>query len=309
MTGLDILNVLIGVVTVYLTFGLACTAIVEAISTWFGKRSKNLGIAMDEFLSGEIKGTEKFVSAFYAHPLIQVLSKGKDGKPSYIPPEIVGQVVQSLLIANAANASLEGAVDALPGTFESNRIKGLLKALIVQAKGDAVEFCKSIEKYFNATMDRASGWFKRYAQNIALLVSVLLVLGANVDTIALVSSLASNPSARIKMVEIAEQRLSDAKALEDKVRSGKTDQGVTLGQATEQSQAASMAFDRAVSNMDSAGLQFGWKAYPKSIGEFITKIVGLLVSILAISLGAPFWFDVLQRFMQVRATGAKEKKN
>ena len=33
------------------------------------------------------------------------------------------------------------------------------------------------------------------------------------------------------------------------------------------------------------------------------KIVGLLVSVLAVSLGTPFWFEILQRFMQLRSSG------
>jgi hypothetical protein len=35
----------------------------------------------------------------------------------------------------------------------------------------------------------------------------------------------------------------------------------------------------------------------------VTRAGGLLVSIFAVSLGAPFWLDVLQRFMRVRAAG------
>jgi hypothetical protein len=37
-------------------------------------------------------------------------------------------------------------------------------------------------------------------------------------------------------------------------------------------------------------------------------LAGLLVSIFAVSLGAPFWFDVLQHFMQVRAAGVSPPK-
>jgi hypothetical protein len=32
--------------------------------------------------------------------------------------------------------------------------------------------------------------------------------------------------------------------------------------------------------------------------------VGFVISAFAISLGAPFWFDLLQRFMRVRSSGA-----
>lgn len=53
MFGLETLNVLIGLVTVYLAFGVACTAIVETILAWRKIRSKNLEKALREFLAGD----------------------------------------------------------------------------------------------------------------------------------------------------------------------------------------------------------------------------------------------------------------
>jgi hypothetical protein len=38
---------------------------------------------------------------------------------------------------------------------------------------------------------------------------------------------------------------------------------------------------------------------------YLMKILGLLMSALAVSLGAPFWFDTLSKFMNVRGAGAK----
>jgi hypothetical protein len=183
MFGLEMLDVLIGLVTVYLAFGMACTAIVEAISAWLNVRSKNLEEALNEFFAGMYKQDETFVKAFYKHPLIQALSQGKDGRPSYIPCHIVGQVVESLVTANVAVKSVTEAVNSLPGMPETNRIKGVLNTFVIQAKGDADEFRKAVETYFDAAMDRTSGWFKRYAQNVAIVASTVLVIGANVDTI------------------------------------------------------------------------------------------------------------------------------
>ena len=51
--------------------------------------------------------------------------------------------------------------------------------------------------------------------------------------------------------------------------------------------------------MNLAGLQIGWQVWPTSWG-WIEKIVGLLITIFAVSLGAPFWFRALQKFMAVR---------
>ena len=38
---------------------------------------------------------------------------------------------------------------------------------------------------------------------------------------------------------------------------------------------------------------FGW----------LSRIVGWLLTIIAVSLGAPFWFDLLNRFITIRASG------
>ena len=307
MFGLDTLNVLIGLVTMYLAFGVACTAVVEALTAWFSVRSSNLEAALGELLAGQLNEATPFAKAFYDHPLVKALSKGEDGRPSYIPPAVVGRVVEALVTAKGTAASLAEAVKALPGTPDSNRIKGLLGALVAQTGEDAAAFRKAVETHFDSVMDRAAGWFKRYAQNVALVVAAALVIGANVDTVELATALASSPAARTKVLEIAEGQLKAATDAEQKVatqaKAGQTEAVSALAKAKAQSEAARMAVDQAASNMKSAGLPFGWQDHPRTASGWLAKVAGLLVSLLAVSLGAPFWFDVLQSFMQVRASG------
>jgi hypothetical protein len=315
MFGLETLDVLIGLATVYLTFGLACTAVVEAIAAWLSVRSSNLEAALNELFKGDLDDRQKFVKAFFDHPLVQSLSKGRTGRPSYIPAEIVGQVVEALVKAGDAAGSMAAAVDKLPGTAGTNHIKGLLGAFLAQVGEDAAAFRKAVETHFNAVMDRASGWFKRRQQTVALIASALLVVGANVDTISLANTLASSPEARAKMVDIASEKLSRAKSVEAQAAEGKAEGGVSVAQARQLTQAALRDFEQARSDLASAGFKFGWKDQwnaGKTFSDYLLKLVGLLVSTLAVSLGAPFWFDLLQGFMQIRAsgsrTGADEKK-
>lgn len=308
MFGLEMLDVLIGLATIYMVFGIACTAIVEAVVSWLSVRSRNLETALQEFLAGDHRGGESFVQAFYAHPLVQALSKGEDGRPSYIPAPVVGQVVEALLHADSLGKTLRGAVEALPGDRQSNRIKGLLDSLVTQAEDDATRFRKAVESHFNATMDRASGWFKRYTQNVALAVAAVLVLGANVDTVAIASALASDPAARLKLVEIAQDRVQQGRADEAAAKSEQDAAAVQI--ALEKTTAAQLQLQQAANQMESAGLQLGWRFLPQTAGDILSKLAGLIISIVAISLGAPFWFSVLQRFMQVRAAGvAPEEKS
>ncbi len=39
-----------------------------------------------------------------------------------------------------------------------------------------------------------------------------------------------------------------------------------------------------------------------------SKVVGLLITTAAASLGAPFWFDLIQKLVPLRAAGAKPPK-
>src|SRR5574340_1068812 len=71
MFGIESLDVLIGIITIYLIFALACTAIVEAISAWFGVRSKYLEASLKELLHGYLAERTDVVEAFFQHPIIQ----------------------------------------------------------------------------------------------------------------------------------------------------------------------------------------------------------------------------------------------
>jgi len=60
---------------------------------------------------------------------------------------------------------------------------------------------------------------------------------------------------------------------------------------------------QAIRDTNGLGLELGWKSWPTSSGAWLLTILGLLVSTLAVSMGAPFWFDVLKRFVNLRSAG------
>ena len=311
MWGLESLDVLIGIVTVYAMFALACTAIVEALASWFDIRSANLEAALKELFAGNLAENKPFVDAFYEHPLVETLSKGDSGRPSYISPDTVGRAVYSLLASGSV--PLADGINNLPDKAgdKPNRIKGLLVSLSAQAPGDGEAFRRAVAKHFDAAMDRASGWTKRHQQKVALLVSAVLVCFANVDTVSLFSTLSANPALRAKVISLAEGQSKD-KAARPAGKDGKSgdesatapdkrqDKGIT--DVTGKSEGAANTVVQAAAALESAGLQLGWRVCPSG-REWVAKIVGLLITIFAVSLGAPFWFDLLQRFMRVRQAG------
>jgi hypothetical protein len=308
MFGLDMLDVMIGLVTVYLSFGIACTACVEAISSAASLRSKNLQAGLGEFLKGKLSnsntGDNGFLKAFYAHPLIQTLSKGEKGRPSYIPAELVGRVVTSILENDKNAASLKDALDALPGENPGdNRVKDLLLELYSQAQGNVQEFKSKVEAHFDLTMERVAGWFKREAQFLAIIVSLILVGFANVDTIDIARSLASDPEARATLVASAENLLSQQENIGAGIRDSKTPDPTSLKTVEGKVAKAQESYDKAVAEIKRSGLKLGWEHTPDDFWGWVTKFFGLIVSALAVSLGAPFWFQLLDRFMKVRGAG------
>jgi hypothetical protein len=331
MFGLATIDVLIGLVTVYLVFALACTAIVEALSSMLDVRGKKLAAALGELFSGKLAQDKSFVAAFYDHPLVQALSQGQKGRPSYIPTEVVGQVVASLLLKDDPAASLEQAIDALPditipghdtpGAVKASRIKELFKTFMSQGQRDMQSFRTAVETHFDAVMDRASGWVKRRQQKVALFVSAALVLGANVDTISMANAIYTSPELRAGLVAQAEQMVNKVSANTPSSGQPRIPPAIQaalpisvpaedpLATEKQQLKAAIEAYTDATATLETAGLQFGWKRIPAN-EEWPLKIVGLLISIFAVALGAPFWFDVLKRFMKVRHSGISpnEKK-
>jgi len=271
MFGMESLDMLIGLVTVYLMFALATTAVVESVSTWFKLRSKTLVSAMSELLKGKVtteKGDVDFVQAFYAHPMVQILSRGDNGRPSYIDSRTVADVVTSIVTGSQVGGAIADSIKAMPGSPGDNRVKDLLSQLSEKAQGEVEKFKLEVMSQFDVVMDRASGWMKQKAQRITVVISLVLVVGSNADTFTIANSLSTNPQVKAALISAAQNQVS---------------------------------FD-APEYQNLAGLQLGWSSCPCTVWEWIQKIFGLSVTVLAVSLGAPFWFQLLQKFMNIRSS-------
>lgn len=58
-----------------------------------------------------------------------------------------------------------------------------------------------------------------------------------------------------------------------------------------------------INDLQALGIPLGWKALPSYGGGWLNKLAGLALTAFAVSLGAPFWFDLLNRFVTIRAGG------
>jgi len=214
-------------------------------------------------------------------------------------------------------------------------LRQTMDSLIMQAetyveKGESILATARLnaENWFNDTMDRASGWYKRNAQKWAFGLGLGLALFFNVDTIHIATELWRQPLLRQSVAAAAEdfqlpqrdlssdEDVASAQEAIRQLRTTLSGLNIPLGWTLEPLGPAlyNPAVNRCTpfpkeDGIDVSGLPINgqckvWTNPPKGWG-ILTKLIGLLITGLATVQGAPFWFQILEKIINVRSTGTK----
>ena len=315
MFGSAVLDAVVGLVFVYLLLSIICTAANEMVASLFALRARNLAMGIASLLAdNRIKDLDEL---FYDHPLIKSLYRGKR-KPSHIPDHTFALAFLDGIApfeghGENAVSRISAAVSALK---DDSELKRLLSIFLQQAGGDFIKLQTNIESWFNDSMSRVGGWYKRKCQVITIIFAVLLTGATNADTLLIVKRLYTDSGMRAAVVaqaqEFAKQPLGPAAPQSEKTSEPSSapstgGKGGTAGAlpTTPAAGNAKETFTQTLATLQQFGIPLGWEAAPKK-EEWVSKIIGLLLTALAISLGAPFWFDVLNRVTKIRSTGSTE---
>jgi hypothetical protein len=300
----SILDVAIGLVFVFLLLSLISSAASELIERFSKKRATFLERGIKE-LVGDIgsEESEAFVKAIYSHGLVNALYKGdyasasQNGElPSYIPARNFALAVLDLT---------KSAKELPPN---------VLKALgaFVELADDKVDALRQeVENWYNSAMDRVSGWYKRRSQKIVLTLGILLTILINADCIQIARRLSTDATLRQAAERLAE---NTAKQNPNGSAPATTPPADAKTDGTEGGSVAGALNDMKdnLAKLDGVGLPLGWER-PKSLQDFgmqvVTHLPGWIITALAISLGAPFWFDVLNKIIVVRSTVKPSEKS
>ncbi len=297
-----ILDVAIGLVLVYLTLGLVCTAISELINQRLGLRSSTLQDALLRLLEGESTR-----AAFFAHPLISPLREANDTYPSYVPSELFARAVLDLAAKGKPPANVEElrAILVDPACGLPTQPRQALLTLLDASVTDLDEARRRIAAWFDHTMDRASGWYRRHIQRYTFLASLVLVTVLNADTLAIARATWNDEGLRHEVAAQAQLMVSAgqdgpgqvkkaAEVLQEELR-GLQKSGVPLGW----DHAAVAELIPALRDDDAPDDTHMRVA---TVLAWLQKVFGLFASAFAVSLGAPFWFDLLNRLTRLRTT-------
>jgi hypothetical protein len=316
--GSDILDVAVGLVFLFLLLSLICSSIKEAIETVLKNRARFLYTGIGELLRDGNR--TDLVDAFYRHPIINGLFQGKyqpgntGNLPSYIPAEAFSIAVLDLLnpaakIPQGASAGESPQVNPVPQLraavmqVQNETVKGAILPLIDAAGNDVGRVRRNLEEWYNGVMDRVSGWYKRRTQIIIASVSFGIALLMNIDAIAIARYLYTDQLQRTVIVSQAQtanehKDLGSSAALSDPLGYIKTQGGVPVGWVFSPEPGQTQA-----------DFAHDWRQRPGSAQSWLLKIVGILFTTFAVSLGAPFWFDVLNKIMVIRSTVKPQEKS
>jgi hypothetical protein len=157
-------------------------------------------------------------------------------------------------------------------------------------------------------MDRVSGWYKRRVQGTVIILGIVVAVLVNADTITIANSLSHDVSMRNALVAAAQEYAKPSTSSPAPNPNAEID----ACKRDENSPECKVATDLA--QISRLGLPVGWdrddpRLWPPTLLGWLPKLLGWLITAAAISLGAPFWFDLLNRFMVVRSTVKPREKS
>lgn len=301
-----VIEVLIGLFLLYLILSLIVSTINEGLAGLFGWRSTYLERGIRSLLGPALTGE------FFEHNLIRSLRNDEarlpfNRKPSYISASTFTETVLDFVrqaqppsgAGSPANPPAVRSDDVVLNDLRERLQAGtlaevpMLRAVLQiysAAANNVDDFKKRVDAWYEEAMDRVSGWYKRYTRLLLFLIGIVLVAFLNADTINIANTLWRDAPIRAAVVEQAGTVARGDQPVPD--------------QAQDQ-----------LRELEELDLPLGWelgagrvadpRRWPVNLTEYGIKILGLLITALALSLGSTFWFDLLKKIVGVRSSGAE----
>lgn len=323
MNILTSLDVLIGLIVIYLVLGLACTIINEWIDATLHIRAAQLRKGIVKMLS-TIEG-KSLGDTFFNHPMVKSLERDtnyllftRQDKPTYISSrtfrETLFNILKNVVQGNPININgtfeeIEDGINKLPKSDLKEQLLTLISEMnrnTKEASDRMTAFQTALDKWFDEAMERTSDWYKRRVQLWTFLSGILFCAILNIDTLNIAQYLWQNPEARTAYVQAAT----------DIVRSTEADSAVLASLKKQLSSGDTLQISKAKQQLDSlntrirvqltqgTSLPIGWETEQAPKGKewayWFKKLAGLIISIGAISAGASFWFDTLKKVINIR---------
>jgi hypothetical protein len=275
MLNSTVLDVAVGIIFVFLALSLAVSSIVEAIASAVNWRANTLLEGVKQLLNdGQFTGLALNI---YNHGLVNPLGTGQASSaraltnmPSYIDPRLFADALLDVTqIAKDTPANIKAAVDS---NVTDPQLNSLITGIVARSSGDLTKVRDDISTWFDNSMDRVSGAYKRKTQLWSFLIALAIAALLNVNAIEIGKALWQQPMLAKAIAPISgDTPTNTLKRLED------------------------------------LPLPMGWTETKLreqlTLGVGFRTFLGCLITALATLFGAPFWFDALQQIVRLKGSG------
>jgi hypothetical protein len=227
--------------------------------------------------------------------------------PSYIPAASFATAVLDLAESGLREGTggVRGDLDRLRlavWKVDNAAVRTILQTALNTAGDDMEQVHRFVADWYNTGMDRVSGWYKRYTDAVVFIGGFALCVVLNVNALLVGHALYEEPTLRANVAQVATQAAADS----------------TRPQAE--------SFSERLKRIETLGLPIGWDQHMRELIEtkldihalrdFVTiekwvdpkfllglaeLLGGWTITALAMMLGAPFWFDVLNKIVRLRS--------
>jgi len=298
----------------YFVGSLVLSAINEALAGFLELRQKHLRRALENMFNDP--GWKPFIRNHFMHsPHIQSLVKAKGQYPAYISASnFVLTVIEQIKAENYTPDKIKAGIQnsILPKQFQQ-----VLFDLLAQGKNDITTFEKKLEEFYNNVMDRTTGWYKKDIRKILLTIGFVLSVALNIDTIKITNDTLRDPKYLSKTADQIAAHLSQVQVQNDSITVKDSAGAViytTSGKysTTPKDSVDLKTFMNQTKNLkvvyeQTTGYKLGYSGDFKSqwSKHFLLKLLGILITTFALQLNASYWFDLMNRVVNIRAVGNK----
>jgi hypothetical protein len=331
---MQVIDVAIGVVAAFFVLSIMASAIVEIISFALRKRSRDLQIVLNALVARkDPHKNAELVLDIWTTSTFRALKPASNRKigwkkssvqrgPSYVSARsFADAVVEALSVAGKTPAEVRKSINSLPDGL----LKTKLELLDLEVQGDLTSLKAGIEGWFDETMDRLEGAYKRWTQQVLLVVGICLAGIFNISIVRVVDSLWNDATLRTTVSESAVALTNEAienrqSCLSPTATPSTTTPAAAGTPAADSTPTATPTvgsteclgyaledLSEAFKQVDTLRLPMGWGSGWGPIFPAWT-ILGWIPMGLATMLGAPFWFDMLTRLAGIRQGRGKPPK-
>jgi hypothetical protein len=194
-----------------------------------------------------------------------------------------------------------------------------LRVAIDSSDGTLPSVEQNLQRWYDSAMDRVSGRYRRGTQGLLFLLGLAVAVGLNINTITIADYLARKDAAREAIVARVRQGLTSEQLLAAIDRDRQPSTPTTTAPVNPTLGAARAPDSVTIGLLAGLDLPIGWGGDVPRLGngrsqhgawhDYAVHVFGLLLTALAVMIGAPFWFDVLNKFMVIRSTVKPHEKS